>query len=150
VAGIAVAVFAGSGPTTTSPAAGPDINMRAATGLSCTAPVAPGPAHPDVVLSQLFTVHAGKVPYTLGWTIVPFKTTVRTYRFGAVGAILALEPATGGRPVGYGKGTVTFDRQPDAGTVNAVITLKAGASLSVRGSWTCALGASTGTTSPPT
>lgn len=70
--------------------------MRAATGLSCTAPVAPGPAHPDVVLSQLFNVHAGKVPYTLGWTIVPFKTTVRTYRFGAVGAILALEPATGG------------------------------------------------------
>lgn len=150
VAGIAVAVIVGSGTTTTAPPAGPDINMSMATGLSCTLPVPPGPAHPDVVLSQLFSVRAGKVPYTLGWTIVPFKTAVRTYRFGTAGAILALEPATGGRPVGYGKGTVTFNRQPDAGTIDAVITLKAGAPLTVRGSWTCAVGVSTGTTSTPT
>jgi hypothetical protein len=146
VAGIAVALILGSNNSTKPPLAAPDINMAAATGLVCSSPVPPGPAHPDVVLSQLFDVHAGKVAYTLGWTIVPFRGADRTYRFGTPSALLALEPATGGRPVGYGKGTVTFRQKPDAGTINAVITLKAGAPLTVRGSWNCVVSGITGIT----
>jgi hypothetical protein len=149
VAGVAVALIVGGGSSKPTPAQGPDIDMSAAIGLSCAAPVTPGVAHPDTLLSQLFTVHANRTAYTLGWTIVPFRGAGRSYKFGSGGNLLALEPSTGGRPVGYGSGTVTFRRNPDSGTIDATIALKDGQSLSVGGSWTC-LSASGSTTVPGT
>lgn len=140
-----------SGPKTpaqsTTPASG--IDMSRATGFACGAPVAPGPGHPDTLLSQVFNVRdkAGQ-PYVVGWQIVPFRGVGRSYRFGTPGNLIALEPSTGGAPLGYGKGTVTFRTSAEAGTVDAVITLKAGGSLTVSGSWRCT--ATSSTTTLPT
>ncbi len=125
-------------PPVTPPASRPAIDMTDATGVDCGPPVAPGPGHPDPLLAQDFTVHHGTTSYTLGWEIVPFRGAHRSYRLGTPGNLLALEPATGGRPVGYGKGTVTFGRSTATGRLSAVVTLAKGGSLTVGGSWTCA------------
>ena len=150
VSGIAVALIVRPGSSTKAPPATASraIDMAAAVAVSCGAPVAPGPAHPDPLLSQIFTVKAAKTTYTLGWQIVPFQGAARTYRFATGGNLLALEPTIGGRPVGFGTGTVTFGAKTDAGSIDAVITLKSGGSLSVTGRWRCLNESSTTTVVP--
>jgi hypothetical protein len=152
VAGIAVAVLVGSHGSTTPRPKHIDasaIAMGDATGATCGPVAAPGVGHPDPLLSQLFNVHDGAgTAYLLGWQIVPFRGSGRTYRFGTGGNLLALEPPTGGRPVGFGQGTVTFTGSADAGTIDAVLKLTAGGSLTVGGSWTCATGTSASTVVP--
>ena len=111
------------------------IDMNKATGVSCRPPVPPGPAHPDTVLAQIFDVHdCDKTAYLLGWQIVPYRG-VGTYSFGAGGNLLALQPPTGGRPLGYGKGTVTFVGNSGSGTVRVLVKLAAGGTLTVGGTW---------------
>lgn len=114
------------------------IDMTKATGASCRSPVPPGPGHRDTLLSQIFNVRDGqRTAYLLGWQIVPYRGA-RTYIFGTAGNLLALEPPTGGRPLGFGSGTVTFSGNADAGTVHALVRLSAGGTLSVAGNWVCA------------
>ena len=126
----------------------PGIDMSRASGVACGTPVAPGAGHPNTLLSEVFNVHdATGTAYVVGWQIDPFRGTRRTYRFGIPGDILALEPATGGPPLGFGTGTVTFRASSEAGTVDAVIKLKTGRSLTVWGSWHCVVAA---TSIPPT
>jgi hypothetical protein len=142
IAGIAVALLVGQGRSTTpkpTPTVGSssDIAMADATGASCRPPVAPGPGHPSTLLSELFNVHAGSTAYLLGWQVLPFSGDGRTYRFGSAGNLLALEPPTGGTPVGYGKGTVTVGSSPEVGTIDATVTLKSGKTLAVQGAWSC-------------
>ena len=113
------------------------IEMSHATGLACRPPVPPGPAHPDPVLEQVFNVRSSdKASYLLGWDIVPYRG-IGTYRFGTDGDVLALEPPAGGRPVGYGTGTITFIGRSSSGTVRALVKLKAGGALDIRGTWVC-------------
>jgi len=147
---VGVVVLTSSSPKKPAPppSPAPGIDMSRATGLACGAPVAPGAGHPNPLLSQVFNVHdATGTAYVVGWQIDPFRGTRRSYRFGTPGNLLALEPATGGPPLGYGTGTVTFGASPEAGTVDAVITRKTGRSLTVRGSWRCV---SVATSIPPT
>jgi hypothetical protein len=130
----------GSAPPGASgtPAATYAINMTKATGVTCGPPVGPGPAHPDTVLAQLFNVQDNRhTAYLLGWQIVPYNG-IGTYAFTS-GNILALEPPTGGRPVGFGTGSVTFDGDATTGTVQALVKLTAGGTLSVDGHWTCSV-----------
>jgi hypothetical protein len=123
----------GSSPT---PAATYAINMSAATGVTCGPAVGPGPAHPDTVLAQLFNVQDNRhTAYLLGWQIVPYNG-IGTYSFKS-GNILALEPPTGGRPLGFGTGTVSFDGQAASGSVQALVTLTAGGTVSIDGHWNC-------------
>jgi hypothetical protein len=155
VAGVAVDVIVTpAGTTKPSPTPTPTgllgIDMSKAIGVVCGPPAAPGPAHPHPLLSQLFNVQdASRASYLLGWQIVPFNGAGRSYRFGTGGNLLALEPPTGGSPVGFGKGTVTFGRNADAGDVNAVVTLTAGGTISIGGSWTCVIPSTTTTTVAP-
>jgi len=90
------------------------------------------------VLSQLFdVVDSRHARFLLGWEIVPYHG-LGTYRLGTAGNLLALEPATGGRPLGYGTGSLTFSASPKNGTVHATVRLTAGGTESVGGSWVCA------------
>lgn len=92
---------------------------------------ASGPARPQRVLAQIFNVSDGDhTAYLLGWQILPYRGA-GTYDFASGGNLLALRPPTSGRPLGYGKGTVTFVGNSHAGTVNAVVALKSAANLSV-------------------
>ena len=117
------------------------IDMSQATGVECRPPVAPGPAHPDRVLAQLFNVRDGRhSAYLLGWQIVPYRGP-GTYKFATAGNLLALQPPAGGRPLGFGKGTVTFFGGSESGTVDAAVALKSGATLKVDGTWICATAA---------
>lgn len=117
------------------------IDMNLASGVECRPPAAPGPAHPDRVLAQLFNVRdSHHSAYLLGWQIVPYRGP-GTYRFATAGDLLALEPPAGGQPLGFGKGTVTFFGGSDSGTVHAVVALKSGATLKVDGTWICATAA---------
>jgi hypothetical protein len=116
----------------------PSIDLSTAKSLDCKDPSPAGAQHPDAVLARLFTVtDQTHTAYTLGWQIVPYGGPARTYQFGKAGNLLALEPAAGGRPLGYGSGTVTIAATPDTGSINASIALKAGGSLAVRGTWRC-------------
>ena len=118
------------------------IDMSTATGVVCGPPSPPGRAHPDPLLAQIFTVHDAKhTAYQLGWQIVPYNGDNRSYQFGTAGNILALETPAGGSPLGFGKGTVTFLGKATTGTLNAVVTLTAGGSLTIGGSWHCQSGA---------
>jgi hypothetical protein len=113
------------------------IDMTKATGESCRGPVSPGRGHPDRLLSQVFSVRDGRQnAYLLGWQIVPYRGA-RTYSLGTAGNLLALEPPTGGAPLGFGSGTVTISGKTDTGTVHARVRLTAGGTLSVTGSWVC-------------
>jgi len=113
------------------------IDMTKATGTSCRPPVSPGKGHPDTLLSQVFNVSdSRRTTYLLGWQIVPYQGA-RTYSFGAAGNLLALEPPTGGRPLGFGTGTVTFSGKAGAGTVHATVRLRAGGTVTVKGNWAC-------------
>lgn len=112
------------------------IEMAKATGVVCRGPVTPGPGHPDRLLSQLFNVSDGSHAYLLGWQIVPYRG-IGTYRLATAGNLLALEPATGGSPLGFGKGTVTFFAGARSGSVDAVVTMKSGPPVKVRGPWQC-------------
>lgn len=115
------------------------IDMSKAIGSSCRAPVHPGRGHPDTLVSQLFNVRDNRrTAYLLGWQIVPYQGA-HTYDFGTGGNLLALEPPTGGKPLGFGSGTVTFSGSGDAGTVHALVKLRAGGSLSIKGSWVCSV-----------
>jgi hypothetical protein len=99
------------------------------------APVHPGRGHPDTLVSQIFNVRDNqRNPYLVGWQIVPYQGA-RTYSFGTGGNLLALEPPTGGKPLGFGIGTVTFSGNADAGTVHALVKLRAGGTLNVTGNW---------------
>jgi hypothetical protein len=140
--GVGVGVAVSSSKSTTPPAHpvshAPGIDMSQATGFACGAPVAPGAGHPESLLSQVFDAHdAGGTAYVVGWQIVPFRGVRRSYRFGSPGNLLALQPATGGTPLGYGTGTVTYGASTVAGTIDAVVKLKTGKSLTLRGSWRC-------------
>jgi hypothetical protein len=155
---VAIGVFAGvmvsgnAGPAGTpnaggslnaSGSAGPAgarlIDTSKATGSSCRPPVHPGRGHPDTLVSQIFNVRDNqRNPYLLGWQILPYQGA-RTYSFGTGGNLLALEPPTGGRPLGFGIGTVTFSGNGDAGTVHALVKLRAGGTLNVTGNWVCAI-----------
>ncbi len=151
LAGIGVGVGIAVSSKKSTPPAHPasraaGIDMSQATGFACGAPVAPGPGHPDTLLSQVFHAHnASGTAYVVGWQIVPFRGTGRSYRFGAPGNLLALQPSTGGPPLGYGTGTVTFGSSSFAGTVDAVVKLKTGTSLTLHGSWRCVVGPTTST-----
>jgi hypothetical protein len=149
VSGIAVALIVRPGSPTKVPSEPTRaIDMTTATGVSCGAPVAPGPAHPNTLLSQIFNVRSSRTTYTLGWQIVPFQGADRSYRFATGGNLLALEPAIGGRPVGFGTGTVTFGANTGTGTIDAVITMRSGGSLTVSGRWRCQSESSTTTPAP--
>ena len=138
VSGTVVALVSRSGSGTAPPGrAATTIAMGRATALDCGQPVAPGTAHPEPILSELFSVGAGAKTYTLGWQIIPFRGAARTYTFGQGGNLLALEPETGGRPLGYGTGTLTFGATTEKGTIEATVALRAGGSVAVRGSWDC-------------
>jgi hypothetical protein len=113
------------------------IDMSRAVTVNCPAPIAPGPGHPGVVLSQLFRVADDHTPYLLGWEIVPYRASQARYHLGAAGSVLALEPAAGGKPLGYGDGTLTFAGGVRSGTVDAVITLMGGGAIHVGGRWSC-------------
>ena len=128
----------GSAPTTVGQAApGLSIDMSQATGETCKPPAAPGPGHPDVVLAQVFRARAATgTSYLLGWQIVPYRG-LGTYTLGKAGNLMALEPPAGGRPLGFGKGTVTFIGSYDAGTVDARVALSGGRTLRVGGTWAC-------------
>jgi hypothetical protein len=116
------------------------VDMRQAKGELCQPPVAPGPGHPKRLVYELFNVNVGRnTQYLLGWQIVPWHG-VGTYNFATSGNLLAIEPATGGRPLGYGQGTVQFKDDAQAGTVAAVVPLKSGGALRVSGPWTCSSG----------
>ncbi len=111
--------------------------MTKATGVACRPPAPPAAGHADMVLAQVFSISdSHHTSYLLGWQIVPYKG-VGTYSLGTAGNLLAPEPAVGGRPLGYGKGTVTFVGNSDAGTVQAVVQLKAGGTVSIAGNWDC-------------
>jgi hypothetical protein len=115
----------------------PVIEMNQATAVACRPPVAPGPGHPDPLLSQEFNVaDDSHSAYLLGWQILPYRGA-GTYKLATAGNLLALEPATGGRPLGYGNGTVTISGNPASGSVHASVALKSGRTLGVEGSWTC-------------
>ena len=118
----------------------PVIEMNQATAVACQPPVAPGPGHPDPLLSQEFHVaDPSHSTYLLGWQILPYRGA-GTYKLATSGNLLALEPATGGSPLGYGSGTVTISGNPASGSVHASVALKSGKSLGVEGSWTCVNG----------
>jgi hypothetical protein len=142
--GVMVSGNAGSaGTLNASGSAGPSgarlIDMSKATGSSCRSPVHPGRGHPDTLVSQIFNVSDNqRTTYLLGWQIVPYQGA-RTYSFGTGGNLLALEPPTGGRPLGFGIGTVTFSGNGDAGTVHALVKLRGGGTLNVAGNWVCAI-----------
>lgn len=117
----------------------PAIDMSKATSAGCKPATGPGPAHPDPLVARVFHVSdAVDAPYLLGWQIVPYRGASRSYAFGTGGNVLALQPAAGGRPLGYATGTVTFGRDADAGSIDAVITLKDKRTVSITGSWHCA------------
>jgi hypothetical protein len=125
---------------TTSPHAAA-INMDRGTGVSCSPPVPPGPGHPARLLSQVFSVVSSQgIHYTLGWQLVPFLGPRRGYRLGRSGNLLALEPATGGLPLGYGMGTITLGTTFDQGTIDATVELKHGGAIPVSGTWHCRTG----------
>jgi hypothetical protein len=146
---VAIGVFAGvmvsgnAGPAGTVTASGPSgarlIDMSKATGSSCQPPVHPGRGHPDTLVSQIFNVRDNhRNPYLLGWQILPYQGA-RTYSLGTRGNLLALEPPTGGQPLGFGIGTVTFSGNGDAGAVHALVKLRTGGTLNVTGNWVCAI-----------
>ena len=138
VSGIVVAIVVSRSSTAPSGHGGNGaIDMSSATGIDCGSPVPPGQGHPVTLLSQIFTVSSGTKTYTLGWQIVPYRGPGRTYTFGQGGNLLALEPHTGGRPLGYGKGTVTYGPTATGGTIDATVTLKAGGTVPVSGAWSC-------------
>jgi hypothetical protein len=115
----------------------PVIEMNQATAVACRPPVAPGPGHPDPLLSQEFNVaDPSHSAYLLGWQILPYHGA-GTYKLATAGNLLALEPLTGGRPLGYGSGTVTISGNPASGSVHASVALKSGKTLGVEGFWTC-------------
>jgi hypothetical protein len=151
VAGVAVGLTVGGGSGKAPTASSEGIDMRTAVSVDCGTPVAPGPEHPDALLAQIFNVHTTRGAYTLGWQIIPFHGASRTYRFATAGNILALEPLTGGKPVGYGKGSITFGPTTESGTISAVITLKHAGTLDVGGPWRCSapVASSTPTTAAP-
>lgn len=144
--GVALVATSGGSPASSGAAGGARIDVADATAVDCPKVAPPGAGHPSPVLSQLFSVKStAGTGYLLGWEIVPYKSSTTTYRLGSPGAILALEPAAGGRPVGYGTGSLTFAGGTTAGSIDATITLKSGGSLAVSGQWTCPAGsASTG------
>jgi hypothetical protein len=117
--------------------------MAKATGVTCGPPVPPGPAHPSPVLAQIFNVEdSAHKTYLLGWQIVPYNG-IGTYTFQASGNIVALEPPAGGRPLGFGTGSVTFSGGADTGTVQALVKLDAGGTVSIAGAWTCTVAGQT-------
>jgi hypothetical protein len=132
----------GSGsPHTTgavTPTATYTINMTAATGVTCGPPEAPGPAHPDPLLAQVFNVSDNThTAYLIGWQIVPYHGA-GTYTFPSTGDLVALQPPAGGRPLGYGSGTVTFaDNGGASGTVQIRVKLTGGKTVGVSGRWSC-------------
>lgn len=150
-AGIGIGISLGAGARPSQPATRPGqasgrargtgadaIDMSQATGVECRPPAAPGPAHTDRVLAQLFSVHDGRhSAYLLGWQVVPYRGP-GTYKFATAGNLLALEPPAGGRPLGFGKGTVTVFGGSESGTVDAVVALKSGVTIKVDGTWICA------------
>jgi hypothetical protein len=132
-----------------TPVAAPAIEMSRATSAGCNPPSSPGSGHPDPLVARVFNVtDSTGAPYLLGWQIVPYRGPSRSYTFGTGGNLLALQPATGGRPLGYGTGTVTFTESADAGTIKATITLKGNHTVSVSGSWHCVSSGGTSTTKP--
>lgn len=125
----------GSGGSARRHAAGV-VDMTGAKGVVCRPPVAPGPGHRDRLVSELFNVRDGQRTYLLGWQVVPYRGP-GTYTLADSGNMLALEPATGGAPLGFGKGTLTFFGTADSGTVHAVVSLHSGGSLRIQGPWIC-------------
>jgi hypothetical protein len=117
------------------------IDMSGATATACPAPVRPGAAHPQTVLSQVFTVHDEQHrAYTLGWEIIPYRGPNHTYRLGQAGNLLALESASGGSLLGYGSGMLTVGPAYDTGSVRATVTLADDTVVPVTGAWHCRVG----------
>ena len=142
----------GSGtPKTATPNA--TIDMAKATGVGCKPPIAPGKGHPQVVVARVFNAQDSKsVAYMVGWQVVPYDGPNRTYKLDPTDNLLALQPATGGAPLGYGAGTVTFANSADSGTIDATVALKMGGTVAVTGAWHCVPtgAANTATTKPAT
>jgi hypothetical protein len=115
------------------------LNLQTGTTLSCPPPQPADEAHRDPLLQRLFTVQdTNNQTYTLGVLIDPFRGPNRSYRLGPPsGNTLAVEPATGGRPVGYGTGTLTVGDDPRSGSIDATINLKSGHAITVHGRWIC-------------
>ena len=123
--------------------------MTVAKSEGCRPATGPGPGHPDPLVARVFNVSdAATTAYLLGWQIVPYRGPKRSYTFGTGGNVIALQPATGGKPLGYGTGTVTFSADADRGSLNAVITLKDKRTVTVTGPWHCAATSGPSTTIP--
>jgi hypothetical protein len=136
-AGLLTAV-AGLALTACGHSADGSLDVGSARTLSCPAAIPAAKGHPEAVLTRIFAARGPKhASYTLGWQLVPFRGTARTYRLGHDGNLLALQPDGGGKPLGYGTGTVTVSGDPRAGTIDAVVKLTSGHTLTVRGPWRC-------------
>jgi hypothetical protein len=133
--GIGLAL-AGSGGTGSGSSGPRTIDMTGSTALSCLPPSSGLTGHQ--VRSQLFQVQDNVGDgYILGWTLSPYRPHQRTYHFTGSGSLLALEPVTGGKPLGYGTGKLTVHGSGDAGSINATVALKRGGTIPVTGDWTC-------------
>jgi hypothetical protein len=111
--------------------------MAKASPKSCSAPAAPGPQHPQELLADVFGVTDGShTAYLLGWQLVPYHGP-GTYHFASGGDLLALEPSTGGNPVGFGAGSITVSSGGLSGSLDATVKLAAGGTLAVTGHWSC-------------
>jgi hypothetical protein len=132
---------AASASTTTAPSAArsaPAIDMATATSSGCRPATGPGAGHPDPLVARVFNVtDAAATAYLVGWQIVPYRGPKRSYTFGTGGNVIALQPATGGKPLGYGTGTVTFAANADAGTLDVAIKLKDRQTVKISGAWHC-------------
>ena len=113
------------------------IDMTDSPTVACPPPSAVSVRTPKPVLAAVFTVHHGATSYVLGWQIVPYLGANRSYKLGVPGDLLVLAKPATNSPLGFGSGTVTFASTPYSGTLNAVIKLTAGGSLTAGGAWRC-------------
>jgi NADPH-dependent curcumin reductase CurA len=128
----------GAATNTGAGAVTPTIDMHDASPEACAAPIAPGKGHADTTVSQIFHVtDSTKAQYLLGWQVVPYDGA-HTYSVGASGALVALEPPTSGKPLGFGVGSLTFTGNGTAGSIDATVKLDSGATVRVTGKWSCA------------
>jgi hypothetical protein len=139
IGAVLVAAAVGLGLTACSGHSTPgNLDLSSARTLSCPTAIPAAKRHPQPVLTRVFAVHGPeRANYTLGWQLVPFRGPGRTYQLGQDGNLLALQPAGGGKPLGYGTGDVAVSGDPQTGTIDAVVHLASGRRITVHGTWRC-------------
>jgi hypothetical protein len=117
------------------------IDVQHAEPATCPTPISPGKGHADPVLTMTLHVIDNKHNrYLLGWQIVPYRGP-RTYTLDQKGgALLALEPATTGTPLGFGTGTLTVAANSTNGSIDATVPLIGGGTARIAGRWQCTPG----------